>query len=124
MYADVLLLRLDHPDAFLPHCPDYSKDVDVLRHQDLLKYSVQCDERTAAANTSAAMNDDRPLVWSDFLSERSNESSQRLRRIWYTEVRPRCEMEMLNDSLHVSLSKKYVVDEVVSFFLSFFLRFR
>lgn len=36
VYANVLLLGLDHPHTLLPHRPHYPKDVHVFGHQDLL----------------------------------------------------------------------------------------
>lgn len=104
VYANVLLLGLDHPHPLLPHRPHYTKYVHVLGHQDLLQYSVQRDERAATPDPRAAMDHDRPLIRPHPLPKRSNESGQRLGRIWNAEVRPRREMEVLDHPFHVSLS--------------------
>lgn len=40
MNADILLLRLDHPNSLFPHRPDDPENINVLRYEDLLQYSV------------------------------------------------------------------------------------
>lgn len=40
MDADILLLRLNHPDPLFPHRPDDPEDINVLRYENLLQYSV------------------------------------------------------------------------------------
>lgn len=52
------------------------------------------------------MDHDRPLIRPNPFPKRSNESGQRLRGIWNAEIRPRCEMEVLNHPFRVTLLKK------------------
>lgn len=101
--ANILLLRLDHPNPLLPHRPDDPKDVDVFRYQYLLQYSVESDEGTTATHTGAAMDDYGPLIRPDSFPERSHEPGQSLGWTGYAEVWPSGEVEVLYHSLYVAL---------------------
>lgn len=115
MYADVLLLGLHHPDSFFPHGPDDTENVDVFAHVNLLKDSVQGDESSASANSSTTVHNYGSLIRLDPVSERSNESSQRLGWRRDTKVRPRREVEVLYYSFGIALHNEQICSKLSEF---------
>lgn len=107
MDADVLLLRLDHPDSLLPHRPDDSEDVNVLRYENLLQYSVKGDEGAATTYAGTAMNYYRPLIGPNTFPERSHEPRQGLRWTGNAEIRPGGKVKVLYHSLYIAL-RQYI----------------
>lgn len=103
MDADILLLRLYHPNTFLPHSANNAKYVDVIGYQYLLQYPVESDESSAPPDTGAAMNNDRALVGPNAFPERADESREGLRRTWHPEIGPRCEVKVLDDAFNFTL---------------------
>lgn len=83
-----------------------SKDVDIVRNLNLLQNSIQSDECSRTTNARTTMNDNWTSFRSNAFSKSSYEASKRLRWIWHSEVRPRCEVEMAKNSLNVTLRTK------------------
>jgi len=73
MDADVLLLSLNHPDAFAPHLVDDAEDVDDVGVNDLLDEPVQRDESARAADAGGAVDHDGPHLGNDALPEGAHE---------------------------------------------------
>lgn len=98
--ADVLLLRLDHPDALLAHGVHHAEDVDgVGVRGQLLQRTVQRDEGAGAAHAGRAVHHHGPRVGRAALAEGAHEARQRRRRVRHAEVRPRGEVEVLDHAL-------------------------
>lgn len=110
MDADVLLLRLYHPDPLLPHRPDDTEDVDVLGHENLLQYPVEGDEGATTADTGTAMDDYGPLIGPDAFPKRAHEPRQCLGRTRNAKVWPGSKVEVLYHSLYLALRTRYSLD--------------
>lgn len=87
----------------LAHGIDYAKDVHIVGRIDLLQYAIQCDEGAGSANASAAVHQNGTLLGADAISERADETNERLGGIGYTKIGPCDEVEVPQDALFTAL---------------------
>jgi len=95
MDANVLLLRLHHPDALLSHLVDDAENVDaVVLAVELLEYSVQSDEGAGPSHARRAVDDDGTLLGAHAFPEGPHEPHKGLGGLGNPEIGPRREMEV------------------------------
>ena len=76
MYADILLLSLNHPNPLFPHLEDNSKYIHHVVFPDALKDPVNGNHGPWSANSRAAVDHDWSLLRTDSLSECSHKPDE------------------------------------------------
>ena len=76
MYANILLLSLNHPNPLFPHLEDNSKYIHHIVFPDALKDPVNGNHGARSANSRTAVDHDGSLLRTDSLTEGSDKPEE------------------------------------------------